>query len=188
MSSFANNVILLWFFVITFLPCSWGQECSIEQKRALLEIRNATNGSVFADWGGRDCCNAPGITCDGIDGGVSSIYLQSDNAPSSTWYPNVTLFTIFDELEQLRLNGMNIGGELKRENSNSISPWFTLCFLYKFRFFLLTFLMVKKIKCIYYFLCLKLLILFRNSNFLKEYQLFSISIMTWYYIFHWLIK
>ena len=135
MSSFANNVILLWFFVVTFLPCSWGQECSIEQKRALLGIRNATNGSVFADWDGRDCCNAPGITCDGIDGGVSSIYLQSDNAPSSTWYPNVTLFTIFDELQELILNSMNIGGELKRENSNSISPWFTLCFSHKFGFF-----------------------------------------------------
>ena len=152
MSSFANNAILLWFFVITFLPCSWGQECSIEQKRALLEIRNATNGSVFADWDGRDCCNAPGITCDGIVGGVSSIYLQSDNAPSSTWYPNVTLFTIFDELQELILNSMNIGGELKRENSNSISPWFTLCLLYKFRFILLTFLIVKKIKCMYYIL------------------------------------
>nr|POE92889.1 putative inactive leucine-rich repeat receptor kinase xiao [Quercus suber] len=113
MSSFANNVILLWFIVITFLPCSWGQECSIEQKRALLEIRNSTNGSVFADWDGRDCCNAPGITCDGIDGGVSSIYLQSDNATSSKWYPNVTLFTIFDELQVLSLNSMNIGGELK---------------------------------------------------------------------------
>ena len=133
MSSFANNVILLWFFVITFLPCSWGQECSIEQKRALLEIRNATNGSVFADWDGRDCCNAPGITCYGI--AVSSINLQSDKPPSSTWYPNVTLFTIFDELEELGLNSMNIGGELKRENSNSISPWFTLCFSHKFGFF-----------------------------------------------------
>lgn len=139
MSSFANNVILLWFIVITFLPCSWGQGCSIEQKRALLEIRNSTNGSVFADWDGRDCCNAPGITCESIDGGVSSIYLQSDNASSRTWYPNVTLFTIFDELQELTLNSMNIGGELKRENSNSISPWFTLCFSYKFGFIYLFF-------------------------------------------------
>ncbi|KAG6653327.1 hypothetical protein CIPAW_05G068600 [Carya illinoinensis] len=33
--------------------------------------------------------------------------------PSITWYPNVTLFTLFNELEVLDLSRMNIGGELQ---------------------------------------------------------------------------
>jgi hypothetical protein len=32
----------------------------------------------------------------------------------STWYPNVTLFTLFDELEVLSLGSMQIGGGLQR--------------------------------------------------------------------------
>ncbi len=121
--------MLQWYIAITFLlHCAWGQGCSKEQTRALLEIRNSTNGSAFAEWDGRDCCEAVGFSCNsfGITGGYSGkgIRLGKDSGsykpPSSTWYPNVTLFTLFDELVELTLNGMNIGGELKRENSNLI--------------------------------------------------------------------
>jgi hypothetical protein len=46
-------------------------------------------------------------------------------APSNiTWYPNVTLFTLFDDLEVLILYDMQIGGGLERENSYLISSSF----------------------------------------------------------------
>ena len=120
--------MLLSYVAITFLlHCAWGQGCSKEQTRALLEIRNSTNGSAFAEWDGRDCCDAVGFFCDSVSmaGYVGKgILLGKDpgsyKPPSSTWYPNVTLFNLFDELVELTLNSMNIGGELKRENSNLI--------------------------------------------------------------------
>lgn len=59
-----------------------------------------------------------GIVCEGIGGGVSIIhlenYLSGYMPPSRTWYPNVTLFTLFEELEELTLNMMQIGGGLQR--------------------------------------------------------------------------
>jgi hypothetical protein len=122
---FGNNVILLWVMaIITAFPFACGKGCSEEQKRALMEIRNSTNGVAFADWDvRRDCCNQTyEIVCSGIAGGVSVIYL--DMALPRTWYPNVTLFTMFDELEDLSLFGMQIGGGLQRENSNLICSCF----------------------------------------------------------------
>jgi hypothetical protein len=112
-------IILVWVMAITFFPFACGKGCSEEQNRALLEIRNSTNGVAFAGWDGRDCCNQSlEIMCGGIGGGVSVIhlenYLNGDMAPSKTWYPNVTLFTLFDELEELTLNMMQIGGGLQR--------------------------------------------------------------------------
>uniref|UniRef100_A0A2N9HM57 Leucine-rich repeat-containing N-terminal plant-type domain-containing protein n=1 Tax=Fagus sylvatica TaxID=28930 RepID=A0A2N9HM57_FAGSY len=71
MTSFNNNVMLLWYIAITFLlHCAWGQGCSKEQTRALLEIRNSTNGSAFAEWDGRDCCEAVGFSCNSFGGGL----------------------------------------------------------------------------------------------------------------------
>jgi hypothetical protein len=52
---FGNTVIFLWVMAITFFPLSCGKGCSEEQNRALLEIRNSTNGLAFADWDGRNC-------------------------------------------------------------------------------------------------------------------------------------
>jgi hypothetical protein len=112
----------LWPSSLLSLLLSKG--CSEEQKKALMEIRNSTNGVAFADWDvERDCCNQTyEIACGGIAGGVSIIYL--DMALPRTWYPNVTLFTMFDELEELSLFGMQIGGGLQRENSNLICSCF----------------------------------------------------------------
>ena len=116
-------VFLLWVVAITFSPMACGDGCSKEQTRALLEIRNSTNGFAFAGWDGRDCCKADGIVCYGENGTVVSIILEE--APSNiTWYPNVTLFTLFDDLEALRLRDMQIGGGLERENSYLISSLF----------------------------------------------------------------
>ncbi|KAE8055807.1 hypothetical protein FH972_012628 [Carpinus fangiana] len=111
-TSLAFIVFLLWVVAITFSPLACGDGCSKEQTRALLEIRNSTNGFAFAGWDGRDCCLAPGIWCDVENGRVASIYLEG--APSNiTWYPNVTLFILFDDLEELSLNNMQIGGGLE---------------------------------------------------------------------------
>jgi hypothetical protein len=112
---FGNTVIFLWVMAITFFPLACGKGCSEEQNRALLEIRNSTNGLAFADWDGRNCCEAFRVRCYSRNGGVSSITL--DNFTSSTWYPNVTWFTLFEELEELYLYDMQIGGGLQRENS-----------------------------------------------------------------------
>jgi hypothetical protein len=109
---FGNTVIFLWVMAITFFPLACGKGCS---DRALLEIRNSTNGLAFADWDGRNCCEAFRVRCYSRNGGVSSITL--DNFTSSTWYPNVTWFTLFEELEELYLYDMQIGGGLQRENS-----------------------------------------------------------------------
>jgi hypothetical protein len=117
---FGNTVIFLWVMAITFFPLACGKGCSEEQNRALLEIRNSTNGLAFEHWDGRNCCEADQVLCYGRNGGVSSITL--DNVTSSTWYPNVTWFTIFEELERLGLRDMQIGGGLQRENSYLIYP------------------------------------------------------------------
>ncbi|KAE8055797.1 hypothetical protein FH972_012619 [Carpinus fangiana] len=109
-TSLAFIVFLLWVVAITFSPLACGDVCSKEQTRALLEIRNSTNGFAFAGWDGRDCCLAPGIWC--ANGTVMRIDLVE--APSNiTWYPNVTLFILFDDLEGLNLNNMQIGGGLE---------------------------------------------------------------------------
>ncbi|XP_062147176.1 receptor-like protein 56 [Alnus glutinosa] len=121
---FAKNVIFVWIVAIALSPLASGEECCKEQTRALLEIKNATNASSLAGWDGRDCCEASEIIdCNGIAGGVTIISLRGEYTSSrSTWYPNVTLFTLFDELEELTLSNMQIGGglqafcELKRLN------------------------------------------------------------------------
>lgn len=123
-TSLAFSVILLWVImpITLFSPLAFGNGCSKEQRRALMEIRNSSNGFAFAGWDGRDCCEAGGIYCFGRNGGVSTIRLGDSNelAPSNTWYPNATLFALFDELELLMLDNMKIGGSLQCENSYSI--------------------------------------------------------------------
>ncbi|XP_062145654.1 receptor-like protein 56 [Alnus glutinosa] len=116
---FAKNVIFVWalaFIASSPLACVKAAGCTKEQTRALLEINNATNASSLAGWDGRNCCEANGIYCDGIAGGVGAIYWEgeyNDASSRSTWYPNVTLFTLFDELEILVLPNMQIGGSLE---------------------------------------------------------------------------
>ncbi|KAG6674870.1 hypothetical protein I3842_15G068700 [Carya illinoinensis] len=102
---------------LPFCPSAWVEAgCSKEQNRALLEIRNSTNGLAFDDFDGSHCCHSRhSIRCDKDHGKVTSIVLSMDHkkVPSITWYPNVTLFTLFNELEELDLGSMNIGGELQ---------------------------------------------------------------------------
>ncbi|XP_062145956.1 receptor-like protein 13 [Alnus glutinosa] len=118
-SCFAKNVIFVWalaFIASSPLACVKAAGCTKEQTRVLLEIKNATNASFLADWDGRNCCEANEIYCDGIAGGVSRISWDceyNDASSRSTWYPNVTLFTLFDELEDLQLRYMQIGGRLE---------------------------------------------------------------------------
>ncbi|KAF5448857.1 hypothetical protein F2P56_029354 [Juglans regia] len=117
-ASFANKamIFLIWLMALTFFRSAWVEAgCSNEQNRALLEIRNSTHGLAFADFDGShcsSCCRAHGIRCN-ADGKVTSIYLRMQSAPSTTWYPNVTSFILFDELEVLGLINMNIGGKLQ---------------------------------------------------------------------------
>ncbi|XP_062147201.1 receptor-like protein 14 [Alnus glutinosa] len=117
---FAKNVIFIWVLAIIALsPLACVKAgCTKEQTRALLEIKNTTNASYLVGWDGRDCCETSGIICDGPDGipgPVVAIYLVGINYASSrsTWYPNVTLFTLFDELEELVLEDMQIEGGLQ---------------------------------------------------------------------------
>ncbi|XP_042961162.1 receptor like protein 21-like isoform X2 [Carya illinoinensis] len=118
-ASFANKamIFLIWFMALPFCPSAWVEAgCSKEQNRALLEIRNSTNGLAFDDFDGSHCCHSRhSIRCDKDHGKVTSIVLSMDHkkVPSITWYPNVTLFTLFNELEELDLGSMNIGGELQ---------------------------------------------------------------------------
>ncbi|KAG7977994.1 hypothetical protein I3843_05G060900 [Carya illinoinensis] len=116
--SFANKVIIfLWFIALTFCPSAWVEAgCSKEQNRALLEIKNSTDGLAFDDFDGSHCCHSRhSIRCDKDHGKVTTMVLSMDRmkVPSITWYPNVTLFTLFNELEVLDLSSMNIGGELQ---------------------------------------------------------------------------
>ncbi|KAG6709464.1 hypothetical protein I3842_06G133600 [Carya illinoinensis] len=110
---FGKRVMLLWFVALTtFCPSAWGEGCNKEQKRALLEIRNSTDGLAFKDFDGTgDCCELDEIMCNGPAGLPNQIYIGG--TPSRTWIPNVTLFTLFGELEELDLGGSNIGGELQ---------------------------------------------------------------------------
>ncbi|XP_062147229.1 receptor-like protein 56 [Alnus glutinosa] len=124
-SCFAKNVIFVWALAIIALsPLACVKAgCTKKQTRALLEIKNATNASSLAGWDGRDCCKVGAIFCGGVAGGVSEIDLYGEyDSSRSTWYPNVTLFILFDELEKLSMYDMQIGGglqafcELKRLN------------------------------------------------------------------------
>ncbi|KAG2679681.1 hypothetical protein I3760_11G062400 [Carya illinoinensis] len=112
---FGKRVTLLWFMTLlaTFSPSAWGEGCNKEQKRALLEIRNSTNGLAFKDFDGGDCCKARNVFCDGLLTGIDLRGIESIDTPSRTWIPNVTLFTLFGELQELYLSGINIGGELQ---------------------------------------------------------------------------
>ncbi|XP_035542884.1 receptor-like protein 48, partial [Juglans regia] len=108
-----RSVILIWFMALaTFCPSAWGEVCNKEQKRALLEIKNSTDGLAFKDFDGGDCCEAiDNISCEGL---LTRIDLRGIDIPiSRTWIPNVTLFTLFGELQELYLSGINIGGELQ---------------------------------------------------------------------------
>ncbi|KAF5453224.1 hypothetical protein F2P56_028141 [Juglans regia] len=119
-ASFVNKVmivIFLWFIALTFCPsAAWVEAgCSKEQNRALLEIRNSTHGLAFDDFDGSHCCHSRhSIRCD-KDGKVTRIVLNMDHmkVPSIPWSPNVTFFTLFNELEVLDLSSMNMGGELQ---------------------------------------------------------------------------
>jgi hypothetical protein len=51
---------------IDFFPLACGDGCSKEQMRALLEIRNSSNGFAFTAFDGSDCCHAHEIECNGI--------------------------------------------------------------------------------------------------------------------------
>ncbi|XP_059441810.1 receptor-like protein 56 [Corylus avellana] len=116
--SFGDYVILIWVMATTFFSFACGTGCSEEQKRALMEINNSTNGVGFlGSWDGSHCCDqTPAIVCGGIAGGVWRIELLNLNVDMeslSKWYPNVTLFTLFDELEELSITNMQIGGGLQ---------------------------------------------------------------------------
>ncbi|KAB1206539.1 hypothetical protein CJ030_MR7G000005 [Morella rubra] len=111
-TSSATKYISVWLVALTFYLSAWSEAgCTEEQSGALLGIRDSTNGSAFADYDGNNCCGAKAIVCE--SGKVTGIYLESDSAPSGIWYPNVTSLTVFDDLEELILDGMNIGGTLQ---------------------------------------------------------------------------
>ncbi|KAB1206551.1 LRR receptor-like serine/threonine-protein kinase ERECTA [Morella rubra] len=60
-TSSATKYISVWLVALTFYLSAWSEAgCTEEQSRALLGIRNSTNGSAFADFDGKDCCSAIG--------------------------------------------------------------------------------------------------------------------------------
>ncbi|KAF5735140.1 putative Receptor like protein 1 [Tripterygium wilfordii] len=108
---YVYRAILLCFICIScFFNRSEGS-CSEVQRRALLEIRNSTDDFSLSNWEGEDCCQFEGVDCEFFPGlGAISLSRKKD---SKTWYPNVTLFTVLQDLIEMGLSGVRIGGPLQ---------------------------------------------------------------------------
>lgn len=112
--SLVLHTMPLFMAVITCLIHSGqGKGCSHEEIRALLEIKNCTNGAVLSDWDEKkDCCQAEGVNCY-VTGEIYSLYMVGNTTSKTTCYPNVTSFTALTSLEELHLVDMQIGGEVQ---------------------------------------------------------------------------
>ncbi|KAL7232610.1 hypothetical protein ACSBR2_010595 [Camellia fascicularis] len=86
-----------------------------EERNALLQIKESINspeGTAFSSWYGQDCCQWDDVECRPSTSTVVKLLLydkRDQNLPEK-WYPNATLFAQFKDLQELHLEGNNIGG------------------------------------------------------------------------------
>ncbi|KAK8668907.1 hypothetical protein V6N13_106353 [Hibiscus sabdariffa] len=102
-----------WFLVL--LLCFDCRGCLEVERAALLQIKDSMTSpqeSAFSNWYGKECCEWEGIECDPTQIRIHKIFFHYWRDRLKPWYPNVTLFAQFEELQELELPGNHIGGFL----------------------------------------------------------------------------
>ncbi|CAL5368233.1 unnamed protein product [Camellia sinensis] len=107
-----SSISMILGFGFGFWFC---RACLEEERNALLQIKESINspeGTAFSSWYGQDCCQWDDVECRPSTSTVVKLLLynkRDQNLPEK-WYPNATLFAQFKDLQELHLEGNNIGG------------------------------------------------------------------------------
>ncbi|XP_058106538.1 uncharacterized protein LOC131249794 [Magnolia sinica] len=101
------------FWSIAYCWC-WCEGCLDGERRVLLQIKesiNHPNGAALPDWVGEDCCKWELVVCDESTSHVKELHLiRQRHESQGTWYPNVTLFSEFKQLQIIELQWNQLSG------------------------------------------------------------------------------
>ncbi|CAL5430189.1 unnamed protein product [Camellia sinensis] len=105
--------LFVWLTYASIIRFNWG--CLEEQRAALLQIKDSINspvGSAFSSWHDEDCCQWEAVECDPSNSTVIKLffYYKRDKSIPENWYPNATSFAQLKDLQELHLDGNQIGG------------------------------------------------------------------------------
>ncbi|CAL5427424.1 unnamed protein product [Camellia sinensis] len=105
--------LFVWLTYASIIRFNWG--CLEEQRAALLQIKDSINspvGSAFSSWYDKDCCQWEAVECDPSNSTVIKLffYYRRDKSIPENWYPNATSFAQLKDLQELHLEGNQIGG------------------------------------------------------------------------------
>ncbi|GMP92392.1 hypothetical protein CsSME_00042637 [Camellia sinensis var. sinensis] len=128
--------LFVWLTYASIIRFNWG--CLEEQRAALLKIKDSINspvGSAFSSWYDKDCCQWEAVECDPSNSTVIKLffYYRRDKSIPENWYPNATSFAQLKDLQELHLEGNQIGGftspsgipllsSFQYRSSSSLSP------------------------------------------------------------------
>ncbi|KAK3218871.1 hypothetical protein Dsin_012841 [Dipteronia sinensis] len=103
----------------------WSEGCWEQERLALLQLKNFFNepDSSFHNWVGiSDCCQWEGVVCKNTTGRVIELDLiYARISALGKWYLNASLFSPFEELEELRLIDNSIAGFVQNEGLEKLS-------------------------------------------------------------------
>ncbi|GMQ10923.1 hypothetical protein CsSME_00053732 [Camellia sinensis var. sinensis] len=105
--------LFVWLTYASIIRFNWG--CLEEQRAALLQIKDSINspvGSAFSSWYDEHCCQWEAVECDPSNSTVIKLffYYRRDKSIPENWYPNATSFAQLKDLQELHLEGNQIGG------------------------------------------------------------------------------
>ncbi|GMP55057.1 hypothetical protein CsSME_00020001 [Camellia sinensis var. sinensis] len=105
--------LFVWLTYASIIRFNWG--CLEEQRAALLQIKDSINspvGSAFSSWYDEHCCQWEAVECDPSNSTVIKLffYYRRDKSIPKNWYPNATSFAQLKDLQELHLEGNQIGG------------------------------------------------------------------------------
>ncbi|XP_019169564.1 PREDICTED: leucine-rich repeat receptor-like serine/threonine-protein kinase BAM3 [Ipomoea nil] len=108
-------VFCLWILLLTSVLLIQVQGCDEEERRALLRLRDAFNGTTaLSSWGNgkeTDCCMWERVNCDQSNHHVTQLSLGDIRLWSfDGFFVNASLFLPFRELQNLSLDGNTIRG------------------------------------------------------------------------------
>ncbi|KAL4302550.1 hypothetical protein GQ457_10G018760 [Hibiscus cannabinus] len=112
------KLLYRWFLVL--LLCFECRGCLEVERAALLQIKDSMTSpheSAFSNWYGEECCEWEGIECGPTRIHIHNIFFHywmdgGNGELIQPWYPNLTLFAQFQELQELELPGNHIRGFL----------------------------------------------------------------------------
>ncbi|XVF01769.1 hypothetical protein REPUB_Repub04eG0117700 [Reevesia pubescens] len=116
MNNFSADSGMLFLFITMIICCKVGcsQGCLDEEKTVLQEIGESLGyGYDYFDPAGRfsdDCCRWEGVDCSPTSSHVIRIFYENIKEDEEQWFPDMSLFSQLNELQELHLQGNNIGG------------------------------------------------------------------------------